>query len=262
MVDDIEPVGWLSEIGLAEYADTFQINFCLLGGTLLSRERLRELRLTDYPKLSIENFEHAKVLHNHVQHTLLFPYDCDERRAEMRERLAVGEDGGDGSKQSTPMSPGLSPHPLGPAPVEVPLKDPQPPSSSKPSATRPVANAELVESPCAADDETSRAATMIQIKMKGKLVENRIEEKTEQNKAANFIQNKIKSSAKGKEVAQRVGEKQRAASMIQSMVKGVTGRHTDEESKDAVAEVTEDGDGDGAAAEEEEEARPAEAVVA
>jgi hypothetical protein len=74
----------------------------------------------------------------------------------------------------------------------------------------------------------------------------------------------------GDKVAQRVEEKQRAASMIQSKLKGVmAGRCRDEESKDAVAEVTEagDGDGDGVAAEEEEEEeeeylRPAEAVVA
>ena len=40
--DDIKAEEWLKEIGLSEYADTFDLNFAY-GGRFLSRKRFQEL---------------------------------------------------------------------------------------------------------------------------------------------------------------------------------------------------------------------------
>ena len=218
LIDDIEVKPWLEEIGMEAYAEVFALNFSL-GGNFLSRKRLSELRLKDYPQLNIENFDHAKLLHDHVTHTLQFPFHSEERRAEVLARRGVPteSEGGEGGGA-------VMPHP---------------PIQSKPSTTRPVTGASSTETPSDVlrddDEEAVRAATVIQTKMKGKQVEKRVEQRRQSNAAAALIQNKFKSSDKGQEIAKRVEEKQRAATVIQTKMKEkFVDRSVCEETKDGV----------------------------
>jgi hypothetical protein len=59
-IDDIDAQEWLREIDLPQYEDVFLINFSM-GGKLLSRKRLSQVRLQDFPKMNIQNYEHQKV---------------------------------------------------------------------------------------------------------------------------------------------------------------------------------------------------------
>lgn len=77
--DDIECVEWLSEIGMEQYIETFLANFTY-GGKYLSRKRLEQVRIQDFPKMNITNYEHQKILLEHIKLTLKHEYSNIERR--------------------------------------------------------------------------------------------------------------------------------------------------------------------------------------
>jgi hypothetical protein len=72
-VDDIPADEWLDEIGMSQYTETFKVNFAN-GGNFISRRRLGQLRLQDYPKLNITNYGDEKILHKFITHILKHPY--------------------------------------------------------------------------------------------------------------------------------------------------------------------------------------------
>ena len=86
IADDIECVDWLEEIDFPQYEETFCTN-CSLNGSLLSRKRLAQIRLKDFPKMNITNFEHQKILMAHIQHTLQYAFHSPLRKREVRLKM-------------------------------------------------------------------------------------------------------------------------------------------------------------------------------
>lgn len=89
--DDIECIDWLREIGFSQYEETFLTNFSV-GGQLLSRKRLAQIRLQDFPKMNIERYDHQKKLLEHIRHTLQFTFHSPVRRKEVRRKQGLPED--------------------------------------------------------------------------------------------------------------------------------------------------------------------------
>lgn len=83
--DDIECVSWLDEVGMTQYAETFLVNFTVGGRGFLSRKRLAMLRLQDFPMLNITNYEHQKILLQHIRHTLRYSYQSPVRIRETQQ---------------------------------------------------------------------------------------------------------------------------------------------------------------------------------
>ena len=84
--DDIKPLEWLQEIDLAQYVETFQVNFTI-GGSYLSRKRLASVRLQDFSKMNIQIFDHQKKLLQHIQHSLKYSFNDPTRKQEMQDRI-------------------------------------------------------------------------------------------------------------------------------------------------------------------------------
>jgi hypothetical protein len=82
LFDDMKPLEWLEEIDMAQYAETFAVNFTN-GGSYISRKRLATVRLQDFPKMSIENFSHQKKLLEHIQHSLKYSFGNPVRKQEI-----------------------------------------------------------------------------------------------------------------------------------------------------------------------------------
>jgi hypothetical protein len=91
--DDIDCYDWLDEIHMEQYVETFLANFTY-GGRFLSRKRLAQVRMKDFPKMNITNYDHQKVLMRHITYTLEHEYSNPNRR-----------------KQSAVLSPVKSPRP-------------------------------------------------------------------------------------------------------------------------------------------------------
>lgn len=77
--DDIECEEWLNEINMGQYLPTFLSNFTY-GGKYLSRKRLQQVRLQDFPKMNITSFADQKILMEHIKLTLQHEYTNPERR--------------------------------------------------------------------------------------------------------------------------------------------------------------------------------------
>ena len=84
--DDIECQDWLEEIELPQYAETFTTN-CTIGGSLLSRKRLSQIRLKDFPHMNITDYKHQKKLIEHIQHTLEFTFHSPARKREVNVKM-------------------------------------------------------------------------------------------------------------------------------------------------------------------------------
>lgn len=89
--DDIECVDWLNEIDLPQYEESFRLN-CSLGDNLLSRKRLAQIRIKDFPYMNITNHEHQKLLHEHIQHTLQYSFHSPLRRREVKVKMGKSID--------------------------------------------------------------------------------------------------------------------------------------------------------------------------
>ena len=62
----IDVFEWLAEVGLPQYEETFSVNFAR-GGVMLSRRRLEQVRLQDFPNMNITSFEHQKIILQHIK---------------------------------------------------------------------------------------------------------------------------------------------------------------------------------------------------
>lgn len=78
-VDDIDCVSWLEEVDMVQYAQVFMLNFTVGGTGFLSRKRLAQVRLQDFPYMNITIFEHQKILMAHIKHTLKYTYQSPVR---------------------------------------------------------------------------------------------------------------------------------------------------------------------------------------
>jgi SAM domain (Sterile alpha motif) len=87
--DDIKPLEWLLEIDLAQYVETFQVNFTI-GGSYLSRKRLASVRLQDFSKMNIQIFDHQKKILQHIQHSLKYSFNDPNRKQEVQDRMNQG----------------------------------------------------------------------------------------------------------------------------------------------------------------------------
>jgi hypothetical protein len=81
--DDIECLQWLEEVNLPQYYETFQTNFAVAENRL-SRRRLETVRLQDFPNMNISDFEHAKILMDHIKITLQYAFHSQERVREVK----------------------------------------------------------------------------------------------------------------------------------------------------------------------------------
>jgi hypothetical protein len=115
--DDIECNDWLNEVKLPQYGETFITNCSSNAGTrktrekdfslgfadsrnlqicnlnkliasnnagILSRYRLSKIRLQDFPKMNITNYDHQKVLIEHLRHSLKFAFKSQDRYVRMK----------------------------------------------------------------------------------------------------------------------------------------------------------------------------------
>jgi hypothetical protein len=98
-IDDIPANAWLNEIDMAQYTTTFSVNFTN-GGKFLSRKRLAQLRLQDFPKMNITNFDHQKLLIKHVKKLLSGPYIAADKLQQVVKYTAVAESKDSKSQQN------------------------------------------------------------------------------------------------------------------------------------------------------------------
>lgn len=84
-VDDIDCVSWLEEVDMVQYAQVFMANFTLGGTGFLSRKRLGQVRLQDFPYMNILNYDHQKILMQHIRHTLKYTYQSPVRIRETQQ---------------------------------------------------------------------------------------------------------------------------------------------------------------------------------
>jgi len=83
LVDDIDCVAWLLEVDLEQYTETFLVNFTR-GGRYLSRKRLGQVRLQDFPHMNITNFDHQKILMQHIRSSLRHSFNSKARKQEAK----------------------------------------------------------------------------------------------------------------------------------------------------------------------------------
>jgi len=81
--DDIECKTWLDEVELPQYQETFITNFSTIGN-LLSRRRLKTVRLQDFPNMNITDYDHARILLEHIRITLKYSFDSSDRLREVK----------------------------------------------------------------------------------------------------------------------------------------------------------------------------------
>jgi hypothetical protein len=83
LMDDIDPQEWLNEIDLIQYAETFKTNLTIGGSVYLSRKKLGQIKMHHLSNMNITNFDHQKIIIDHIQHTLKFPFQSPVRRREV-----------------------------------------------------------------------------------------------------------------------------------------------------------------------------------
>jgi hypothetical protein len=71
LLDDIDCYDWLCEVGLEQYEETFLTNFTKGAAGPLSRKRLAQVRLQDFPHMNITQYDHQKVLMDHIRQVAL-----------------------------------------------------------------------------------------------------------------------------------------------------------------------------------------------
>ena len=82
-MDDIDPTEWLEEVDLVQYADTFRANVTIGGSMYLSRKKLGQIKIHHLSSMNISNFAHQKIIMEHINHTLQYPFQSPIRRREV-----------------------------------------------------------------------------------------------------------------------------------------------------------------------------------
>ena len=85
--NDIDVHDWLAEIDMSMYADVFLRNFGIYETNFLNRKHLAKVRLQDLPKMGITQLHHAKLIHEHIHHTLQFEFGSPVRRKHVDKKM-------------------------------------------------------------------------------------------------------------------------------------------------------------------------------
>ena len=81
--DDIDCQAWLAEVNLPEYTETFLLNFSI-DGRVIRRQKLNLLKQHDLCKMNITDFEHQKILMEHVRLVQKYPFHSPQRLKELK----------------------------------------------------------------------------------------------------------------------------------------------------------------------------------
>jgi hypothetical protein len=84
---DIDAYEFLSEIEMEMYTDTFLTNFSLNNTNYLNRKRLLSIRMQDFPKMGITQYDHQKILYDHIQHALEYEFNSPVRKMQVRTKM-------------------------------------------------------------------------------------------------------------------------------------------------------------------------------
>lgn len=79
--DDIDCFEWLSEIDMSQYTETFLTNLSS-DGKIILRRRLLNIRQQDLSKMNITDFNHQKIIMNHIKLVLKHPFNDPVRKRE------------------------------------------------------------------------------------------------------------------------------------------------------------------------------------
>jgi len=85
--NDIDAHEWLAEIDMSMYADVFLANFGIYETNFLNRKHLAKVRLQDLPKMGITQMHHAKLINEHIHHTLQYEFGSPLRRKKVDEKM-------------------------------------------------------------------------------------------------------------------------------------------------------------------------------
>lgn len=70
---------WLNEMGLQQYEQVFLTNFSLNSSDkFLSIDKILKIRVADFPKLNITNYDHQRILLERIQRLFVTDYDLPE----------------------------------------------------------------------------------------------------------------------------------------------------------------------------------------
>lgn len=81
--DDIDCAEWLTEVDMAQYAETFLTNLSR-DGRIILRRRLVNIRQQDLAKMNITDFDHQKVIMSHIKLVLKHPFNSTTRKHEVQ----------------------------------------------------------------------------------------------------------------------------------------------------------------------------------
>ena len=85
--NDIDVHEWLAEIDMNMYADVFLRNFGIFETNFLNRKHLTKVRLQDLPKMGVTQLHHAKLIHEHIHHTLQYEFGSPVRRKHVDNKM-------------------------------------------------------------------------------------------------------------------------------------------------------------------------------
>jgi hypothetical protein len=85
--NDIDVHEWLAEVEMGMYADVFLANFGIDGTNYLNRKHMKKIRLQDLPKMGITQYHHAKLLHEHIHHTLEYEFGSPVRKVQVDKKM-------------------------------------------------------------------------------------------------------------------------------------------------------------------------------
>ena len=85
--NDIDVHEWLAEIDMNMYADVFLRNFGIFETNFLNRKHLAKVRLQDLPRMGITQLHHAKLINEHIHHTLQFEFGSPVRRKHVDKKM-------------------------------------------------------------------------------------------------------------------------------------------------------------------------------
>lgn len=85
--NDIDVYEWLAELDMGMYAECFLANFGVNDTNFLNRKHLMKVRLQDLPKMGITQYHHAKLIHDHIHHSLQYEFGSPVRKKQVDKKM-------------------------------------------------------------------------------------------------------------------------------------------------------------------------------
>lgn len=85
--NDIDVYEWLAEVEMSMYAECFLANFGINDTNYLNRKHLKKVRLQDLPKMGITQYHHAKLIHDHIHHSLQYEFGSPIRKKQVDKKM-------------------------------------------------------------------------------------------------------------------------------------------------------------------------------